>query len=183
MVYRYKVTLAGLKGFYRVYLCNGTNTLYTFHKQLRSDLEFAMDQPILFKGMDENDNCVARYALIDLGFGAVDSVRICDAIKAGVKSFIYFYDIPAKKSVIITLEGEEKDEKVTSPVLIDTKGPVPEEFDKGYVAFEDLPKEERKQSRTLDDEDEADEDDDDDEDEDDEDEDSEEEELIYDENE
>ena len=38
MNYRYRVTLSGIKGFYRVYLVNGENSLYTFHKQLRSDL-------------------------------------------------------------------------------------------------------------------------------------------------
>ena len=38
MNYRYRVTLAGIKGFFRVYLVNGENSLYTFHKQLRADL-------------------------------------------------------------------------------------------------------------------------------------------------
>ena len=49
MNYRYRVTLAGIKGFFRVYLVNGENSLYTFHKQLRADLEFPMDQPILLR--------------------------------------------------------------------------------------------------------------------------------------
>ena len=37
MVYKYRITLQGIKGFYRVYLINGENSLYTFHKQIRSD--------------------------------------------------------------------------------------------------------------------------------------------------
>ena len=36
MVYKYRITLAGLKGFFRVYLVEGGNSLYTFHKQIRS---------------------------------------------------------------------------------------------------------------------------------------------------
>ena len=48
MVYTYKVTLEGIKGFHRVYKISGNYSLYTFHKQLRSDLEFTVDQPILF---------------------------------------------------------------------------------------------------------------------------------------
>lgn len=189
MVYKVRVTLPGLKGFFRVYLVNGENTLYTFHKQLRSDLEFPVDQPILFKALDPKGAVVARYALIDLGFGAVDTVTLSAAIKAGTASFVYFYDVASKKNVIVTIE-EEAAEKVSSPKLIESKGPVPLEFENGYVAFEDLPDEKRRLpgEKSLlgalgaddDDEDFDDEDEDEDEDEDDE---KEEEELIYDANE
>jgi len=188
MNYRYRVTLAGIKGFFRVYLVNGENSLYTFHKQLRADLEFPMDQPILFKALDADGGVVARYALMDIGYGAVDNVSIADTIKAGISSFVYFYDITSKKSVIITLEGEAS-EFTATPRIIETKGPIPLEFENGYVAFEDLPDEHRhlpgEARRSHDDDDEDDEDfDDEDEDEDDEDdEDRDEEEIIYDENE
>ncbi|MCR4823837.1 MAG: hypothetical protein K5849_00600 [Bacteroidales bacterium] len=186
MNYRYRVTLAGIKGFYRVYLINGDNSLYTFHKQLRSDLEFPMDQPILFKALDAQGGVIARYALMDIGFGAVDNVSIADTVKAGAASFVYFYDITSKKSVIITFEGETS-EFTALPRIIETKGPVPQEFENGYVAFEDLPVEHRhlpgESRRGLDDDDEDDEDFDDDEDDEEEDEDKEEEEILYDENE
>ena len=169
---------------------NGDNSLYTFHKQLRSDLEFALDQPILFKALDENGAVVSRYALIDLGFGTVDTVSIAKTVKDGVVKFVYFYDITAKKSVNISFEGTV-DEKVSSPTLVDIKGPNPIEFENGYVAYEDLPEEEKngilrkRSSGILDDIDldDLDDEDDDDEDEDDEDNDKEEEEIIYDENE
>mgnify|MGYP003303195274 FL=1 len=182
---RYRVTLAGIKGFFRVYDVNGSNSLYTFHKQLRSDLEFPVDQPILFKGLDANGNVVGRWALVDLGNGTVDQVKIADTVKQGVQSFVYFYDIASKKSVIITLEGEAE-KPVLIPVLVESKGPVPLEFENGYVAFEDLPDDRRhlpgeRRSLIGDDEDLDDEDEDDEEDEDsDEDE---KEEIIYDENE
>jgi hypothetical protein len=181
MNYRYRVTLAGIKGFYRVYLVNGENSLYTFHKQLRADLEFPMDQPILFKALDADGGVLARYALMDIGYGAVDNVTISDTIKAGVASFVYFYDIASKKSVIITFEGEAK-EFTASPRVIETKGPIPQEFENGYVAFEDLPDERRRlpgESFRGEDDDEDDEDFDD-EDEEDEDDDKDEEEIIYD---
>ena len=180
MNYRYRVTLAGIKGFFRVYLVNGENSLYTFHKQLRADLEFPMDQPILFKALDAQGGVLARY-------GAVDNVSIADTIKAGVASFVYFYDIASKKSVIITFEGEAS-EFTAAPRIIETKGPVPQEFENGYVAFEDLPDEHRHlpgESRKGRDEDDEDDDEDFDEEEDDEeeDEDKDEEEILYDENE
>ena len=179
MNYRYRVTLSGIKGFYRVYVVNGDNSLYTFHKQLRADLEFPMDQPILFKALDAEGGVVARYALMDIGFGAVDNVSIADTIKAGVASFVYFYDIASKKNVIITFEGETT-ERTATPRVVETKGPVPLEFENGYVAFEDLPEERRHlpgEARGEDDEDDEDFEDEDDEDE--EDEDKEEEELLY----
>lgn len=186
MNYKYRVTLEGIKGFYRLYLTGGASSLYTFHKQLQSDLEFPADQPILFKALDADGGVVARYALVDLGFGTVDAVKIADTVKAGARKLIYFYDVTARKYVIITLE-EETSEAVTTPKLLESKGPIPLEFENGYVAFEDMPEDRRRlpgEHRHNDDEDNEDEDFNEDEDEDDEDEDEdEEEEIIYDENE
>lgn len=179
MVYRYRITLAGIKGFFRVYAVNARNSLYTFHKQLRSDLEFPVDQPILFKALDASGNVLARYALVDLGYGTVDEVTVADTIKAGVASFVYFYDIQSRKSVVITFEGKEEKEDVQLPRLLESKGPVPAEFDNGYVAFEDLPSD----NRRLSSEDGDDEDDDDDDDGSGNDDDIEEEELVYEEEE
>ena len=185
MFYKYRVTLEGKKGFFRVYAVNGINSLYHFHKQLRADLEFPQDQPILFKAMDANDGVVARYALIDIGFKAVDEVSIEDTVKAGVVKFVYFYDISSKKSVIITLEGQSE-VKAAIPTLLESKGPLPIEFETGYVAFEDLPEEKKKPPLTAEDlifDRNSGPEDEDDDDEDAEDEDKEEEELIYDEKE
>ncbi len=175
MVYKYRITLAGIKGFFRLYLVSGEHTLYSFHKQIRADLDFPADQPILFKALDAQGEVVARYALVDLGKGAVDQVTIADTIKNGISSFVYFYDTVAKKSVIITLEGET-DHRITSPTLVESKGPDPIEFENGYVAFEDLPINKKKLPGELDDDDFDDDDFDDD---DEEDEDGEDE-LIYD---
>ncbi|MBR4234305.1 MAG: hypothetical protein IKR96_07250 [Bacteroidales bacterium] len=185
MNYRYRVTLAGIKGFFRVYLVNGENSLYTFHKQLRADLEFPMDQPILFKALDADGGVVARYALMDIGFGAVDQVSVAATVKAGVASFVYFYDIASKKSVIITLEGETT-EATASPKLLESKGPIPLEFENGYVAFEDLPEERRRlpgEARRGDDDEDDDEDFEVEDEDEEEDEEKDEEEILYDENE
>ena len=81
MIYQFRVTLPGIKGFYRIYKVNSANTFYSFHKQLQADLEFPTDQPILFKALGPDENVVARYALVDLGAGTVDDVTIAKAIK------------------------------------------------------------------------------------------------------
>ena len=172
MVYTYRVTLEGIKGFFRVYKINGDNSLYTFHKQLRADLEFTVDQPILFKAFDAAGNVAARYALTDLGFGTVDAVSIAKTVKDGIVKFVYFYDIAARKSVTVTLEAEEPG-SVSGPTLMESKGPIPLEFENGYVAFEDLPQQRRRLPGEISDEDEDDDDDDE------EDSDEEKEEIVY----
>ena len=119
MVFKIRVTLAGIKGFYRLYHINGATTLYNIHKQLRSDLEFAQDQIIMFKALDVTGGVVARYGLFDLGSGTVDRVTLEDTVKAGTDSMVYFYDVTNKKSVILTVEGEAEGERVTGLVLKD----------------------------------------------------------------
>lgn len=193
MIYQFRVTLPGIKGFYRIYKVNSANTFYSFHKQLQADLEFPTDQPILFKAMS-GEEVLARYALVNLGFGMVDEIPVEKAVKAGADHFEYFYDTKAKKKVIITLEGEEAGNEVTVPTLMnDMKGPLPIEFENGYVAFEDLPQEKRKlpgEKSALemllggdDDEDDEDLEDEEDEEDDEDEEEDDETEEIYDENE
>ena len=195
MTYRYRVTLEGIKGFYRVYLVNATNSLYTLHKQLRADLEFPQDQQILFKAFDEAGNVAGRFALMPLpGNKAVDEVSMAETVNAGIVRYQYFYDVSSKKYVIVTFEGVETGKEVNLPEIVDSKGPLPIEFEHGYVAFEDLPDNRRRLPGEkpsgilamlgLDDED-LDEDEDDEDEEDDENEDDalEEEDVIYDENE
>ena len=205
MTYKYRVTLTGLKGFYRLYSIGSTQSLYAFHKQMRSDMEFPQDQLILFKALDAEGAVVARYGLFDLGDGTVDRITMAETLKRGIVSFVYFYDVTNKRSVDITFEGESEIE-ATAPVLTDVKGPNPIEFIKGFVAFEDLPdpkkalleaeeaeaeKEGKKKKGGLagilgideDDLDDEDLDDEDDEDEDEDEDDIEEEEQIYDEDE
>ena len=59
--------------------------------------------------------------------------------------FIYFYDTTNVKSVIVTFEGEgEERRNVVYPLLVETKGPNPIDFENGYVAFEDLPDDKKK---------------------------------------
>lgn len=142
MLYKYRVTLAGIKGFYRVYEMGGETTLYEFHKQMRADMEFPQDQLIMFKALDAGGGVVARYGLFDLGSGTVDNVTVAQTVKSGVASFLYFYDVPNRKSVIVTFEGEEEGAEC-SPSIVDSKGPNPIEFENGYVAFEDLPDSQR----------------------------------------
>ena len=185
MVYTLRVTLSGIKGFYRVYNVNGATTLYTLHKQLRTDLEFPQDQLIMFKALDGDGNVLGRYGLFDLGSGTVDCISLDKAVSIGTAGFVYFYDVTFKKSVNISIEAEVPGAKVSAdaPVLIDTKGPNPIEFENGYVAFEDLPEKQRILPGEGEEDDDEDLDDIEEEEDDEEDDDDEEGKEIYDENE
>lgn len=188
MALRYRVSLAGLKGFARVYDLKPTTTLYEFHKLLRSELEFPQDQLIQFKALDADGGLVARFGLFDLGAGAVDTVTFKQTVAKGIASFVYFYDVANRKSVIITYEGEVADVPgALYPLLVETKGPVPAEFENGYVAYEDLPDDQKhlRNLKAVSDDDDFDDDDDDDLDDDDDDADGHDEdgEELYDEDE
>ena len=75
MILRYRVSLPGLKGFARVYEVKDTTSLYSFHKQMRADMDFPQDQVVLFKALDADGNVAARYSVFkDFGFGTIDSV-------------------------------------------------------------------------------------------------------------
>lgn len=145
MIYSFRVTLPGIKGFFRVYHLRSDNSLYSFHKQMRADMEFPQDQLILFKAFaGDGSTVIARFGLFDLGNGAVDDISIEQVVEKNIASFQYFYDVTNKKSVIITFEGEvEEDKPHNHPYLAEIKGPNPIEFENGYVAFEDLPDDQR----------------------------------------
>ena len=146
MVLRYRVSLPGIKGFARVYEVKPTASLYSFHKQMRADMDFPQDQVVLFKAFDKDGEVAARYSVFqDFGLGTIDNVTAAQCHKRGEDKFIYFYDTTNVKSVIITFEGEAEERRnVIYPLLVETKGPNPIEFENGYVAFEDLPDDKKK---------------------------------------
>ena len=153
MVLKYRVSLPGLKGFARVYEVKPTTSLYSLHKQMRADMDFPQDQVVLFKAFDAAGDVAARYSVFkDFGFGTIDNVTAGQCHKRGEDKFIYFYDTTNVKSVIVTFEGEgEPRLKAIYPLLVETKGPNPIEFENGYVAFEDLPDDKKKDPEDDDD--------------------------------
>jgi hypothetical protein len=113
---------------------------------MRADMDFPQDQVVLFKAFDNKGDVAARYSVFqDFGFGTIDSVTAEQCHKRGEDKFIYFYDTTNVKSVIITCEGTADERRnVIYPLLVETKGPNPIEFENGYVAFEDLPDDKKK---------------------------------------
>jgi hypothetical protein len=126
---------------------------------MRADMDFPQDQVVLFKAFDKDGEVAARYSVFqDFGLGTIDAVTAEQCHKRGEDKFIYFYDTTNVKSVIITFEGTVDERRnVLYPILVETKGPNPIEFENGYVAFEDLPDDKKKNA----DDDDFDDDDDD----------------------
>ena len=147
MILKYRVSLPGIKGFARVYEVKDSASLYSFHKQMRADMDFPQDQVVLFKSFDKDGEVAARYSVFtDFGFGTIDNVTAGECHKRGEDKFIYFYDTTNVKSVIVTFDGEGGVVRKNAiyPLLVESKGPNPIEFENGYVAFEDLPDDKKK---------------------------------------
>lgn len=160
MILRYRISLPNIKGFLRVYEIKSGSSLYTFAKQMRADMNFPQDQMVLFKAFGKDGAVSARYAMFDMGAGTIDSVTLEQTLKKGEESFVFFYDTTNAKSVLVNYDGPaELREGVVYPIVTETKGPDPEEFENGYVAYEDLPDDKKKDPEDDDDDDWDDEDD------------------------
>lgn len=129
-----------------MYEVKDNTSLYSFHKQMKADMDFPQDQVVLFKAFGKDGEVAARYSVFtDFGFGTIDAVTAGQCHKKGQDKFIYFYDTTNVKSVIVTFDGEgELRSGVLYPLLVEQKGPNPIEFENGYVAFEDLPDDKKK---------------------------------------
>lgn len=161
---KYKVSLPGIKGFARYYLLKPDTSLYAFHKLMRSEMDFPQDQIVVFKAVDEAGEALARFSVRDLGKGTIDSVRAGVCHKEGWDRFVYFYDTTNRKSVLIDfVEEQTGDDGLHYPVQVESeaKGPNPIEFERGYVALEDMPDDKRRRLLKGGDEDEEDLDDED----------------------
>ena len=156
---KYKVSLPGIKGFARYYLLKPDTSLYAFHKLMRSEMDFPQDQIVVFKAVDEAGEALARFSVRDLGKGTIDSVPAGVCHKEGWDHFVYFYDTTNRKSVLIDfVEEQTGDDGLHYPVQVESeaKGPNPIEFERGYVALEDMPDDKRRRLLKGSDEDEDD---------------------------
>lgn len=165
---KYKVSLPGIKGFARYYLLKPDTSLYAFHKLMRSEMDFPQDQIVVFKAVDEAGEALARFSVRDMGKGTIDSVKAALCHKEGWDHFVYFYDTTNRKSVLVDFVEElTGDDALRYPLQVESeaKGPNPIEFERGYVAMEDMPDDKRRRllkgsdDDDLDDEEEDDEDD------------------------
>ena len=114
MVLKYRASLPGIKGFARVYEVKDSTTLYSFHKQMRADMDFPQDQMVLFKAFDADGAVKARYGIFDLGAGTIDSVTIGETKGPNPIEFengyVAFEDLPDDKKRVPTDDDPADDD-------------------------------------------------------------------------
>ncbi len=144
---KYKISLPGIKGFARHYLLKPGTSLFRFHRMMVADMDFPQDQIVIFKAVDEQGGALARFSMMDLGQGTIDSMTAEKCHKAAYDHFVYFYDTTNRKSVLVDYEGEvlpQPDERYPQLLETESVGPNPIAFERGYVALEDMPDDKRK---------------------------------------
>lgn len=137
MIYRFKASIPGSKVFMREYEIKPNTTLYKLHEFLVNDLEFAPDQMVAFKGVNEKGKCTSIYGLIDMGDGTMDAVTIEVAVAKGEVILQYVYDMHNLKIIALEFIGEANEyPRVSYPRLVAEKGRNPDQFEKKYEDFD-----------------------------------------------
>lgn len=139
MVYKLKATIDGNKIFMREYEVKGTSSLYSLHLFLQSDLGFAPDQMVLFRGLTKQNKVKTEYGLFDMGDGTMDKVSLESAFGSGIDSLIYVYNPFKDKGMRLELLGtEEPLSRRSYPRLVAEKGRNPDQFSDDYDDFESV---------------------------------------------
>lgn len=139
MIYRLKATIDGNKIFMREYEVKGNSSLYSLHLFLQSDLGFAPDQMVLFRGLSKTNKVKTEYGLFDMGDGTMDKVLLEAAFTSGVESLVYVYNPFKDRGMRLELLGtEEPLSRRSYPRLVAEKGRNPDQFSDEYDDFESV---------------------------------------------
>ncbi len=133
MIYKYKASIPGSKVFMREYEIKGETSLYKLHDFLQNDFDFAPDQMVAFRGLDEKGKFRSEYGLFDMGDGSMDMITVEKTISKGEITLSYVFDLRKERVINLTLMGEvELSPRASYPRLVAEKGRNPEQFANGY---------------------------------------------------
>ncbi|MDR3236273.1 MAG: hypothetical protein LBT48_06045 [Prevotellaceae bacterium] len=107
-----------------------SQTLYTLHKHLQSDLNYAPDQMIVFRTLDKKGNEKDEYGLFDTGSGSIDKLTLAELKRRNELRLLYVFDL--RNDRFLTLDCvEEVDEEPRRayPFTSEEKGNPPHQFD------------------------------------------------------
>lgn len=128
-IYKFKATIAESKLFFRIYELRGDMTLFSLHKFITSDLEFAPDQMFAFKSFSKDSMSQSTYGLVNYGSGTVDGVTIDDVLRKGERIILYIYDIKRSKFIQLAyVEQIEQIGRLNYPRLVEESGGLPNQF-------------------------------------------------------
>ena len=132
MIYSLEITTERTDDFLRVYHMYATDTLYDLRRLIENDLEFDDSQPGVFIAVDKAGK-TKRYALFDLGDGAMDSVSLESVY--GEEEILYTFDLFNGRSLKIRFTGEvEREARKSYPLVTESTGEAP-----GQVEEKPLP--------------------------------------------
>lgn len=133
MIYKYKASIPGSKVFMREYEIKGETSLYKLHDFLQNDFDFAPDQMVAFRGLDEKGKFRSEYGLFDMGDGSMDMITIDRTVAKGEVILSYVFDIRKERVINLALVGEVPlSPRASYPRLVAEKGRNPEQFADKY---------------------------------------------------
>lgn len=111
----------------------GETSLYKLHDFLQNDLDFAPDQMVAFRGLDEQGKFRSEYGLFDMGDGSMDMVTVEKTLAKGEVTLSYVFDMRKDRVINLTFMGDvEQAPRASYPRLVAEKGRNPEQFANGY---------------------------------------------------
>ncbi|MDR2564326.1 MAG: hypothetical protein LBC98_10370 [Prevotellaceae bacterium] len=127
MIYSLEITTERNDGFLRVYHMYANDTLYDLRRLIENDLEFDDSQPGVFITEDKKGK-TKRYALFDLGDGAMDAVPLESVCGEGL--ILYTFDLFNGRSLKIHFTGEvEREARKSYPMVAESSGEAPGQFE------------------------------------------------------
>jgi hypothetical protein len=130
MVYRFKITAVFPKDFLRIVEIKDSQTLYTLHEHLQSDLGYAPDQMIVFRTLDKKGGEKNKYGLFDMGHGSIDTLTMAELRRRNELNMQYIFDIRNDRFLNIAfIEEDEASPRKVYPLTADEKGLPPDQFD------------------------------------------------------
>jgi hypothetical protein len=139
MIYRFKITAVSPKDFMRVVEIKASQTLYTLHEHLQSDLGYAPDQMITFRALNKKGEEKKQYGLFDMGDGSIDTLTLAELKRRNELNMRYVFDLHNDRFLNIEfMEEDEASPRKAYPLTADEKGLPPDQFDARMPAGESL---------------------------------------------
>jgi hypothetical protein len=123
----------------RVVEIKASQTLYTLHEHLQSDLGYAPDQMVVFRTLNEKGGKKKQYGLFDMGDGSIDTLTLNELKRRNELNIQYIFDIRNDRFMTITfMEEDEALPRKVYPRTVDEKGLPPDQFDARVLADDPL---------------------------------------------
>jgi hypothetical protein len=106
-----------------------SQTLYTLHEHLQSDLNYAPDQMIVFRTLDKKGNEKNEYGLFDTGNGSIDKLTLAELKRRDELRLLYVFDLRNNRCLKLDcVEEADEEPRRAYPFTSEEKGDPPDQF-------------------------------------------------------